>query len=161
MIKITCTKEEKERFINNKDFCPADLVDHKFCNGDVMSCEKCIENFFEWEIVDEDIYDIVDKMGDIDSKVIFGTNVGEVTYTGELTGENPLCNTTNNPVSHPSHYTDGKIEVVDFLDDKNLNHHLASAVEYICRAGKKDPDKYIEDLEKAVWRINHEIEKRK
>ena len=33
------------------------------------------------------------------------------------------------------------------------------AVKYISRAGKKDPNKYIEDLRKAIWYINREIER--
>ena len=66
-----------------------------------------------------------------------------------------------NPVSHPSHYTDGKIEVIDFIEDKGLNFNRGNAVKYVCRAGKKDPEKEIEDLEKAVWYINHEIERLK
>lgn len=61
-------------------------------------------------------------------------------------------------VNHPSHYTDGKIEVIDFIEDKKLNYHRGNAVKYICRAGKKDPAKEIEDLEKAVWYINREIQ---
>ena len=60
-------------------------------------------------------------------------------------------------VNHPSHYTDGKIEVIDFIEDKKLNYHRGNAVKYICRAGKKDPAKEIEDLQKAVWYINREI----
>ena len=64
-------------------------------------------------------------------------------------------------VSHPSHYTDGKIEVIDFIEDKGSNFNRGNAVKYICRAGKKDPAKEIEDLEKAVWYINHEIERLK
>ena len=62
-------------------------------------------------------------------------------------------------VNHPSHYTDGKIEVIDFIEDKKLNYHRGNAVKYICRAGKKDPAKEIEDLEKAVWYINREIQR--
>ena len=64
-------------------------------------------------------------------------------------------------VNHPSHYTDGKIEVIDFIEDKNLNYHRGNAVKYISRAGKKNPDKEIEDLEKARWYINREIERLK
>ena len=64
-------------------------------------------------------------------------------------------------VSHPSHYTDGKIEVIDFIEDKGLNFNRGNAVKYLCRAGKKDPVKEIEDLEKAMWYINHEIERLK
>lgn len=67
----------------------------------------------------------------------------------------------DNPVSHPSHYTDGKIEVIDFIEDKGLNFNRGNAVKYLCRAGKKDPAKEVEDLEKAVWYINHEIERLK
>lgn len=60
-------------------------------------------------------------------------------------------------VNHPSHYTDGKIEVIEFIEDKNLSFHRGNAVKYICRAGKKDPQKEIEDLQKAIWYINREI----
>lgn len=60
-------------------------------------------------------------------------------------------------VNHPSHYTDGSIEVIDFIEDKRLNYHRGNAVKYLCRAGKKDPDKEIEDLEKAAWYVNREI----
>ena len=60
-------------------------------------------------------------------------------------------------VNHPSHYTDGKIEVIDFIEDKKLPFHLANTVKYISRAGKKDPNKTIEDLKKAEWYLNRYI----
>lgn len=63
----------------------------------------------------------------------------------------------NNTVNHPSHYTDGKIEVIDFIEDKKLNYHRGNAIKYICRAGKKDKSKEIEDLRKAVWYLLREI----
>lgn len=61
-------------------------------------------------------------------------------------------------VNHPSHYTDGSIEVIDYIEDKNLGYHLGNAIKYISRAGKKNKDKTIEDLQKAVWYINRYIE---
>ena len=64
-------------------------------------------------------------------------------------------------VNHPAHYTDGKIEVIDYIEDKKLGYHLGNAVKYISRAGKKDPEKEIEDLEKAVWYIQRQIWKLK
>lgn len=63
------------------------------------------------------------------------------------------------PVNHPSHYTDGQIEVIDYIEDKKLGYHLGNAVKYISRAGKKDPEKEVEDLQKAVWYINRKIQK--
>ena len=65
----------------------------------------------------------------------------------------------NDNVNHPSHYTDGKIEVIDFIEDKCLNFHRGNAVKYIARAGKNNPEKEIEDLKKAAWYINREIER--
>ena len=63
----------------------------------------------------------------------------------------------NDVVNHPSHYTDGKIEVIDFIEEKKLNFHRGNAVKYISRAWKKDPTKEIEDLKKAVWYLDREI----
>ena len=62
-------------------------------------------------------------------------------------------------VNNPSHYTDGGIETIDFIEAKNLPYHLGNAVKYISRAGKKEPEKTAEDLKKAVWYINRYISK--
>ena len=62
-------------------------------------------------------------------------------------------------INHPSHYTDGNIEVIDFIEDKRLNYHRGNALKYLCRAGKKDPAKEVEDLQKAIWYINREIQR--
>ena len=60
-------------------------------------------------------------------------------------------------INHPSYYCDGGIETIDFIEAKNLCYHLASAVKYISRAGKKSKDTEIEDLKKAVWYIKRRI----
>jgi hypothetical protein len=62
-------------------------------------------------------------------------------------------------VNHPSHYTQGKIEVIDFIDDQQLGFSLGNAIKYICRAGKKSDNGYVQDLEKAKWYLEHEINK--
>lgn len=62
------------------------------------------------------------------------------------------------PVHWPSHYRFGKFEVIEVLEDWKLNFHLANAVKYIARAGRKNKSKEIEDLEKAVWYINRHIQ---
>lgn len=60
-------------------------------------------------------------------------------------------------VNRPKHYTDGKIEVIDFIEDKKLNFHRGNAVKYIARAGKKDPSKEVQDLKKAIWYLVREV----
>jgi hypothetical protein len=61
-------------------------------------------------------------------------------------------------VNHPKHYTSGKIEVIEFLEDQQLDFHSANAVKYICRAGRKDPTKEVEDLKKAIWYLQRKVE---
>lgn len=63
----------------------------------------------------------------------------------------------NDRVNHPSHYNDGKIEVIDYVEDKKLDFCLGNAVKYISRAGKKDRSKEVEDLKKAIWYIDRRI----
>ena len=65
----------------------------------------------------------------------------------------------NDAINHPAYYTDGKIEVSDFIADKNLNFFRGNVVKYTCRAGKKDSSKEVEDLKKAAWYIGREIER--
>lgn len=67
----------------------------------------------------------------------------------------------NDPVNHPNHYTDGKYECINYIEFQGYQHdgYLFNAVKYISRAGKKDPDKYCEDIQKAIWYLNRKIEK--
>ena len=62
-------------------------------------------------------------------------------------------------VNHPDHYNHGKIEVIDFIEDKQLGFHLGNAIKYISRAGRKDPTRTVEDLRKAAWYLNRQIER--
>lgn len=61
--------------------------------------------------------------------------------------------------NHPKHYKGNKLEVIEVIDDFNLNFALGNVVKYILRAGKKATSNRIEDLQKAQWYLNHEIEK--
>lgn len=61
-------------------------------------------------------------------------------------------------VDHPSHYCNGKIECIDYIQDQKLNFCRGNAIKYIVRAGLKDPEKEIEDLEKAIFYLKREID---
>lgn len=65
--------------------------------------------------------------------------------------------TDDDPVHAPPHYTSGGIETIDFIEAKELNYRLGNVVKYLVRAGKKDPARHIEDLEKARWYLDREI----
>lgn len=68
--------------------------------------------------------------------------------------------TSSNSVSHPPHYSEGwsnGAEVIDLTE--HLSFCAGNVVKYVCRAGRKDPDKHVEDLEKARWYLDREIER--
>lgn len=65
-------------------------------------------------------------------------------------------------VHHPSHYGgDVPHETWKCLDAWGLvgNAYLWNTVKYISRAGKKDPERTVEDLKKARWYLDREIER--
>ena len=62
-------------------------------------------------------------------------------------------------VDHPQHYGGDKTyEVIKVLEAWNLDFHLGNVVKYVYRAGKKDADTEIKDLEKAKWYIQRKID---
>lgn len=66
-----------------------------------------------------------------------------------------LATPVHDPVNHPVHYTTGRIETIDYIDAKQFNYCLGNAIKYVSRAPHKG--KYVEDLKKAIWYINHAI----
>lgn len=66
----------------------------------------------------------------------------------------------DDPVNHPSHYTAYKgLEIIDLTEQMNFNR--GNAVKYIARAGLKNPETELQDLEKAQWYISREIDRLK
>jgi hypothetical protein len=59
------------------------------------------------------------------------------------------------PVNHPTHYTTGGIETIDFIEAKKLGYNLGNVVKYITRSGLKGNQ--LEDLRKAQWYLSREI----
>lgn len=64
----------------------------------------------------------------------------------------------NDPVNHPQHYTShpSGIEVIQITE--HMGFCLGNAVKYILRADLKGNP--VEDLKKAAWYIDREIQKR-
>jgi len=88
---------------------------------------------------------------------LFGTTSSKkVTNTGL---ESKPIKSLGGAVDHPSHYNSGSIEVIDAIEDWELGFSLGNTIKYIARAGKKSPDTYIQDLEKAAWYLNRELQR--
>ena len=73
--------------------------------------------------------------------------------------EEVLQEAKEDEVNSPAHYKIGGIETIDFIEAKTLNYHLGNVVKYVTRASHKG--NYIQDLEKAKWYLEREINKAK
>jgi hypothetical protein len=62
-------------------------------------------------------------------------------------------------VNHPDHYggKDNPYEAIKVIEAWELDFCLGNTVKYISRAGKKESDKTIQDLEKAKWYLERKI----
>jgi hypothetical protein len=70
--------------------------------------------------------------------------------------------TDDKMVSHPDHYKSGRYEVIDIIDEftKDLSGTeavcTANAIKYILRWKKKNG---IQDVKKAIWYLQHMVDK--
>jgi hypothetical protein len=71
--------------------------------------------------------------------------------------EDSAKNMQEDIINKPKHYNFATIEPIDVIEDWDLDFRLANALKYISRAGKKDPTRTKEDLQKAIWYINRYI----
>jgi hypothetical protein len=62
------------------------------------------------------------------------------------------------PVSKPIHYVQGRsYEPAKVIQDWDLNFFLGNVVKYVSRAGRKESASRKEDLSKALWYLQQEI----
>lgn len=75
-----------------------------------------------------------------------------IVLTKQLEEQQPFTSST------PTHYQ-GSIQPIDLINAQDLNFNLGNVVKYVCRAGKKQGENILTDLEKAKDYINFEIER--
>ena len=63
-------------------------------------------------------------------------------------------------INHPSYYggESNPYEAIKVIEAWGLDFCLGNTIKYISRAGYKNQETEIEDLEKAAWYLNHYIE---
>lgn len=71
-----------------------------------------------------------------------------------------LSNDVDQNVQHPIYYggADDPYEAIKVIEAWNLGFHLGNTVKYISRAGKKEGNSATQDLKKALFYLNREIE---
>ena len=122
---------------------------------------ECLTAYEEWEKLLG--INLVTVINDIDEVMDVGKwRFEELDKSSEpLEAKQEVIKELSEPdaVNHPSHYTQGKYEVIDVIEDWNLGFNLGNAIKYIGRAGHKDD--IVQDLEKAKWYIEREIKRLK
>lgn len=64
-------------------------------------------------------------------------------------------------VNHPPHYTDGGVDTLTYIEAKDLNYRLGNVVKYVSRCGKKLNSDPLQDLMKARFYLQREIDIRR
>ena len=122
-----------------------------------MNKQEIIENL---ELLKFEPENVLSSWGDgynraIEHCIITVKNINEINL--DSIKESDIFITQHNN-STPPHYQ-GTIQPIDLINAKNLNFNLGNVVKYVCRAGKKDGETIIKDLNKAIDYINFEIER--
>lgn len=78
--------------------------------------------------------------------------------SSNLTQETSTKPVVPDPVNHPEHYTDHPSGVECIQITEHMGFCLGNAIKYIWRADLKG--NAIQDLEKAIWYIQRELERR-
>ena len=101
--------------------------------------------------------ELIDELKNIPSE-IDGTDFNDGYDYGILRAITLVEKLDDNTNKTPSHYQ-GTIQPIDLINAQDLNFNLGNVVKYVCRAGKKQGENVLSDLDKAKNYINYEIER--
>jgi hypothetical protein len=100
------------------------------------------------------------------SRTVYYDTNGNETYEEDCTNDAPtyaqeqLADIKRREgVDHPTYYKHGGIVTIDVIDAWGLGFNLGNVVKYISRAGHKTVGG-LQDLKKAAWYLDREIERR-
>lgn len=123
----------------------------KFKVGDKV---KCIDGSNYLYINQNEIYTV--SKTDENKIILEGINTGYAYKAEHFRLVEEVNKNMKNNVNHPSHYTKG-IEAIDYIESWNMNFNAGNAIKYITRAPYKSNE--LEDLQKALWYIQREIDR--
>lgn len=79
-------------------------------------------------------------------------------FTFNVLDESATLVMRNDPVNHPKHYTNHPSGIECIQITEHMGFNLGNAIKYLWRADLKADA--VEDMKKAVWYIQREIDKR-
>lgn len=140
---------DKIHELDSKLAVTAQIVEDRVCTVDTINGPI---SGYDYAILSDRINELESKLGKLSSveptPIYYDNELKYFTTPGCAKGE------IHDSVNHPSHYTDGKYETIDFIEEYGTITHIGNAIKYASRAGKKDEDAYIEDLKKGLWYLH-------
>lgn len=135
--------------LDSKLAVTAQIVEDRVCTVDTINGPI---SGYDYAILSDRINELESKLGKLSSveptPIYYDNELKYFTTPGCAKGE------IHDSVNHPSHYTDGKYECIDFIEEYGTITHIGNAIKYASRAGKKDEDTYVEDLKKGLWYLH-------
>lgn len=88
-----------------------------------------------------------------------GVDIVTLPRVANPTANNLAQGKKHDNVNHPKHYTSDPsgVECIEITRHRNFN--IGNAIKYLWRAGLKDGNSDIQDLQKAIWYIQDEIKR--
>lgn len=166
-------KEKLRQVVNNTDNETKDIpfaryyifVEKSSCEYSILNCSDSYKDICDAYKSCESVYaDFVPFIYDYDKDKLldYGEEPDKEGTIDYLDCEVEVDGVGYEYVEHPSHYGgDTTYECIKVIEawglDKNFD--LGTAIRYICRAGNKPENPTLQDLKKAAWYLQREIDK--
>ena len=132
--------------------------------------EQAIDNLIEAGVIGEDEEDYLDEeyseyeFGDVEDdeeEYCFAKELEKILNGDFVTDNNTASNNKEDLVNSPSHYNSDPSGVQCIEITRHRNNNIGNVIKYVWRNGLKDGNSNIQDLEKAAWYLNDEIQRLK
>lgn len=178
----TKSKEQVQKDVENGDLLPYYNFNYLIKDEKAQKMEKeyigvvCENKDTIWRLQDNGDYKCINDtfyndvsaieiLSDVNNGYLIPYNAGLDFDTDKIASDilsiHPGTNVDTNKevVNGPAHYggKDNVYEAIKVIEAWNLNFNLGNLIKYISRAGKKNKDTLLEDLKKASWYLNREI----
>ena len=138
-----CNKEIKMEHDFDKD--SSGKLAHKYCLPGVSGKKKCYQCGIEL------VSGMLHITTGVERQMLCRNCWGTAKFDKEPIRSYTLLSDKDD-VNNPSHYNQGKIEVIEFIKDQKLDYHAGNVVKYVCRY--KHKGQALKDLKKAQWYLN-------
>ena len=159
-------KTERERALQEKAFDEGydqaidDLIEAGVIGEEEYPDEGCSDECYsEYEF--GDVEDDVEDDEDGEEEYCFSKELDRILNGGFDLNNKSTRNNKEDLVNNPSHYNSDPSGVKCIEITRHRNNNIGNVIKYVWRNGLKDGNSDIQDLEKAAWYLNDEIQRLK